>query len=217
MIICAVEEVSSGCLKIISGTGLFFIRTEYLSSISSDSLKSLINYSLNNIVEPKEFLNEDENDIINAKEAFLAEKTALKSLTRSEQCRFMLTQKLYEKGYSKQAVLKALDFLESKNLLDDQRFASSWIRTRAIGKAEGRKKLEVELASRGIKKSCIKIVLDDYFSETSEIELCKKALEKLLRINTSSDKLFNKLIQKGFSVKIINTVISQKNFKSESC
>ncbi|MCR5607107.1 MAG: recombination regulator RecX [Treponema sp.] len=195
----------------MSGTGPFFIRTEYLSFLSPDSLKCLINYSLNNIIEPKEFLQEEEDDILNAKEALLAEKAALKSLARSEQCRFMLAQKLYEKNFSKAAVNKALDFLESKDFLNDMRFASSWIRTRAIAKAEGRKKLELELAARGIKRTCIKDVLDKYFSETSEIELCNKALSKLLRLKTPSDKLFNKLIQKGFSVKIVNTVISQSN------
>lgn len=153
-----------------------------------------------------EFSEEFENDVVNAGLCFAAEKKALDYLNRSEQCRSGLFAKLVSKGFDKENINKALDYLEQKKDLDDFRFATAWLNNRKITHAEGRAKLSAELFSRGIKREFVETALDEFFTENSENDLCLRAYKKCLRLKKSDDKTTAYLLKNGFSIKLIQSV-----------
>ena len=157
MIVLSKEQVSAEVMKISSDSGLaFFIRNFYLKIVKPES-----------IFENAEFLDEEEQDIVDAGLAFAAESKAVEYLSRSEQSRFGLAKKLGNKNYERKSIEMALDYLEFKNYLSDERFARAWLNSRRINHSEGRTKLAAELASRGISKEISRIALDDFFFRKS--------------------------------------------------
>nr|WP_318681500.1 regulatory protein RecX [uncultured Treponema sp.] len=180
----------------------FFIRTVYLSLIQPEE-----------IVDSAEFLEDKEEELVDAGLCFAVEQKALDYLNRSEQYRMGLTAKLTAKGFSKFHINKALDYLEGKKYLDDRRFAGVWLRNRAITHAEGRTKLAMELASRGIDEAYIKEALDEFFEENSEEEICVRAYKKCVKIKKDEDKINSYLIKNGFSIKLIQKVRDDYGFE----
>lgn len=180
----------------------FFIRTVYLSLIQPDE-----------IVEGAEFLDEKEEELVDAGLCFACEQKALDYLNRSEQYRMGLTAKLAAKGFAKNHIESALDYLEGKKYLDDRRFAGVWLRNRAITHAEGRSKLSMELASRGINKAFINEALDEFFEENSEEKICMRAFKKCVKIKKDEDKITSYLIKNGFSIKLIKKVKEKYGFE----
>ena len=198
MIVLSKEQVSAEVMKISSDSGLaFFIRNFYLKIVKPES-----------IFENAEFLDEEEQDIVDAGLAFAAESKAVEYLSRSEQSRFGLAKKLGNKNYERKSIEMALDYLEFKNYLSDERFARAWLNSRRINHSEGRTKLAAELASRGISKEISRIALDDFFSENTEIELCKRDFFKISKSCADSEKIIRRLVVHGFSYSIIKKVMS---------
>lgn len=215
MTICAVQEVSSGCLKITaSGKPSFFIRTDYLDFLPSERLYALISFSLSTPAHQAEFNEAESEDIEKAASAFLAEKCALGYIGRAEQSRFLLSRKLESKGFSGAALKKALDFLEKTGLLSDLRYARSFLHSREA-KSEGRTRLSLELNSRGVRGDVAKMALDEYFSERNEIEICRNAYIKLFSKSADSQKTYSRLSRMGFSMKTIRRAL--ESIENENC
>lgn len=203
MFIYSIESPSSEVYKITCDKGSFFVKTVYLNLVDPSLLQ-----------KNAEFLDEQEEDIINAGLCYSAELKATEYLARAEQSRFGLTQKLLKKNYDSNSINRALDFLEEKNWLNDQRFCRSWLNTRKLSHFEGRTKLSAELSVRGIKKETVKAALDEFFSENDEIEIGIKCYEKCRRSGKDEEKTIAYMIQHGFSysaVKKIKEEISQNN------
>lgn len=197
MLIYGTEQVSPDVVKINSDAGLaFFIRISYLKIVSPEK-----------IIQNAEFCDDDEKDIIDAGMCYAAEMKAVEYLARAEQCRFKLTQKLINKKYERQYIERALDYLESKNYLNDRRFAQFWLNGRKINHSEGRTKLAAELAVRGISKEDSAAALDDFFETNNEAELCRKAYEKCLRIKKDPEKIIRTLISYGFQYNLIKKIM----------
>ena len=139
----------------------------------------------------------------NADEAYRCRRRALDLLARAEQCRYGLSLKLAKRGFSVSSVKNALDRLEAVGLLDDTRFAESWVRSRLRLKPEGPAKLKSSLAAKGISSAraaaAVQIVLEELGDEDSS-EALERAYEKLARRpSMTSRKLTAALIRRGFS------------------
>ena len=134
-------------------------------------------------------------------------EAAARSLARCEQCRASLERKLLQKEFSDETIKTALNFLESKKYLDDERYASFWVRTRCAFKPRGSARLINELCSRGISKEIAKKAVSSYFEQVDEEELCLEAYKKLLLKNKTEQKIIKSLADSGFSYKIIKSVL----------
>lgn len=182
----------------------FFVRTVYLSQVKQESLK-----------EGACFNQEESEDLINAGLAFAAERKALDYLGRCEQFRAGLMNKLLAKGFDKVYINLALDYLEKKEFLSDARFARSFLNMRKINHAEGRIRLEQELLGRGISKETAKNALDEFFEENSEEEICKRAIQKCIKLKKSEEKANAYLLRCGFPYKLIQNVRAELNGKED--
>ena len=199
MIIKKFEPTSTGLCRLTPDQGaIFYIRKEYLEHIDFEG-----------IYAGAEFPDDEVSELLDAGLASVVELKAISYLARCEQCRFKLTGKLAQKGYEKKYIDMALDFLESKKLLSDSRFATAWLNSRRTNHYEGRSKLSAELASRGISREVASAALDEFFAENDEYEICSKAYKKLKSKAKSEEKLLSSLMTAGFSWKMIKSVIEE--------
>ena len=140
LILTKIQQTSSDeIFELTSSDGsVFFIRSTYLQIINIEEIKNrFTDLNASSVI----FSQEESEDILCAGFAFSAEKKAEDYLGRSEQCRFKLTQKLLQKGFSENSIELALNRLESKNYLSDFRYATCWIRSRCISKFQGKTRL----------------------------------------------------------------------------
>jgi regulatory protein len=144
--------------------------------------------------------------LLAASYAYLAEQKAFLLLNRGEQCEFLLKQKLLKKNFAPAACQKALDYLREKGLLDDSRFVRAWLSERMGRKNEGRKRLESELARRGIPREIIQTELDVFFETHDETQILRAAYEKALRLKKSPQAVSRYLQGQGFSFAQIRRV-----------
>lgn len=196
MIIKTLVETSySGMFKLTPEEGsAFFVRKEYLP----EGLFELLNVGA-------EFSEDQADSLMDAGLTCAVELKAVGYLARAEQSRFGLTRKLIEKKYEKKYVEAALDYLEMKGYLSDLRFATAWLNTRRTNHYEGRSRLAAELASRGIAREVAGEALDEFFTENDEMEICRKAYEKLSK-SKSGEKLTAAMLRQGFTQKQIRNL-----------
>lgn len=197
MIVKSIAETSySGMFKVSFTEGAaFFVRQEYLHSID-----------VYDIVPEKEYSEEQTNELLDAGLTSAVELKAIEYLARAEQSRFGLNRKLIEKKYNKKYIQMALDYLEQKNYLSDERFSRAWLHSRKTNHFEGRTRLLAELQNRGISKDISTAMVEEFFSENDEYEICKKAYERLVKRGKSDEKLVAAMLQAGFSYKLIKQV-----------
>ena len=194
MIINSISQISlSGLYRIRPENGsVFYARQEYLSSIILTQLSA-----------GAEIDEENEEELLDAGLCVAVELKACDYLSRAEQSRFGLTQKLVKKSFQKKYINMALDYLESKDYLNDLRFSTAWLNTRKINHFEGRTKLLAELRNRGISEKTASKALNDFFSYNDEYEICKKAYQKYKKNGKTEDKLMQAMFKSGFSHKLI--------------
>ena len=190
-----VETSYSGMFKLTPEEGsAFFVRKEYLPEGLFERLDVGV-----------EFDDDETDSLLDAGLSCAVELKAVGYLARAEQSRFGLTRKLIEKKYEKKYVEAALDYLEGKGYLSDLRFAIAWLNTRRTNHYEGRSRLAAELASRGIARDVANTALDEFFTENDEMEICRKAYEKLSK-SKSGEKLTAAMLRQGFTQKQIRNL-----------
>lgn len=193
-----IKQISKDCFQLTFSSGsCFFIRLNYLASVSSERIKI-----------DEVFSEEELDELMDAGLAYSAERVAMSYLGRSEQCRFLLSQKLKRKGFEDSSIKTALDFLEMQGFLSDARFAQAWLRIRSINHVEGKIRLLSELMSRGIDRNIANAAVEEYFVDIDEESLFAKAADKCRKMGKKGPCAENYLRKKGFSQRQINSIIS---------
>ena len=201
MKIKSIEPTSyEGMYKLTPEQGVvFYVRQEYLSGIELDNVQC-----------GSEFVDDDEEALLDTGLICAVEIKAVSYLARSEQSRFGLKRKLLAKQYKSEYIDKALSFLESKNYLNDERYAAAWLNDRRINHYEGQTKLLLELQSRGIDKAVAADAVKEFFTDNDEEEICRKAYERFVKKGKSEDKLIEALLKAGFAYKMIKNVMDSE-------
>jgi regulatory protein len=150
--------------------------------------------------------------LLQADELFRCRRKAISLLSRAEQCRKGLEAKLIRKGWSRETVAASLDRLESAGLLDDRRFAETWVRGRLRSRPEGSSKLIGGLMAKGVNggiaREAVQSVLEE-LGDAAADDILRQALEKLSRRSDMDDeKLIRSLVRRGFGVSQVRKVIA---------
>lgn len=140
-----------------------------------------------------------------------AKRDGLKIIEKTYKTEKEVHNKLLAKGYEESIVLKALEFLDSYNFVDDEKYAKAYIKDKI--KAQGRDKIFYSLTSKGIDAETIKDSLSEV-DEDAEFEGAKKLglkkYEALIKRENDSRKIQGKLKQylasKGYSWEMIKRV-----------
>ena len=153
----------------------------------------------------------EQSDKVEAKERASLSLSAMNMLAMREHSRFELEQKLGKKSEDNTLIVQVLDKLESDNLLDDQRFAQMFVRSKASN-GFGPYKIEQELQAKGVIKSLIAdtlIELDiNWFENASELYL--KRVARCVEIDIKEKyKQSRYLKNRGFSSEIARDVVGE--------
>lgn len=194
--ITSIKIINDSLLQItVDSLNTFYLRKNYLEK-------------QNIIFDVEEELSQEEfEDCLNAGLTFAVEKKAMEYLAKTEQSRFLLKNKLKKKEHPIFAIEKSLDYLELKGYLNDSRYAMAFLRNRSISHFEGKNRLLQELLQRGVEKKIAQEQIDFFFEEKDEIEICKKALEKLRRIGKKEEKIPSILEKLGFSYRVFREIL----------
>ena len=129
--------------------------------------------------------------------------------------------KLIQKGYPEEIIEMVLGILIKANLLNDERFATNFSRSKIEGKSWGPEKIRSELYIKGIEKELLEQVIRKMYEEYSQFDLIRKLLTKRLRYQDELEKKDMKrhidyLKRRGFRWDVIRKVIAEyENFKLE--
>jgi len=132
------------------------------------------------ILETNRELSSQEEDAFRfAAVCYRAERAALRLIARAEQNSLGLTVKLERRKFDTAVTKAVVSRLLDQNLLDNERFAERWIRSRlALMKPPSPQGLLVALGKRGIdRKSSLKAI-DKVLDPQTEYELLLKYIKK---------------------------------------
>ena len=148
------------------------------------------------------------NDILGKR----ATKRAMHLLERQERTEKQLRDKLQQNHYPKQCIEQAIAYVKSYHYVDDERYASVYIRYHQ--EKESRQKLTQKLMMRGISREIIERAMEEEFvaDECVQIEelLRKRGFDLESADETIRRKTIQFLIRKGFKTRDIFRIIRQE-------
>jgi regulatory protein len=120
-------------------------------------------------------------------------------------------RKLAEKEFPEDVIDLVLERLRDLQLLDDDRYARSWVENRSEFRPRGRRLLEYELRQRGIDRETIEQALTDLDEQALAYQAAVKQSRKLAGADWQSfqKKLFAFLARRGFDYETIQPVVQQ--------
>ncbi|MFH1601965.1 MAG: regulatory protein RecX [Candidatus Shapirobacteria bacterium] len=107
---------------------------------------------------------------------------------------------------------KIIKDLKDESLLSDLNFARWWVEQRFVFRPRSVLELKGELARRGVSRNLIDRALaeSDYDEEQMAKSLLEKKLKTLADIKEKRKKLISYLARKGFSYKLIKSLIDER-------
>jgi len=134
----------------------------------------------------------------------------LKYRDRSEK---EIVNRLKKKKVSREVIEKVIAELKSLSLLDDRKFAKSWIQER-IRKGYGLLKIKVELKEKGIDQDLLKDLLQDINKDAWVLpqirELVQKRIKKYNKIDLNvKRKILSYLVRRGFPYEKVIRVLKE--------
>lgn len=142
-------------------------------------------------------------------------QVALRFLRIRLYSRAELTLHLRRRGFPPQTVTSVINMLEQQGVLDDLRFARSWIAGIMARRPAWGKRLEAELRSRGVAREVITQALEEALSNASEVELAREVALRRLRAyhrfppEVRGRRLISFLQRRGFSPETAASVVRE--------
>ncbi|MBM3253286.1 MAG: regulatory protein RecX [Candidatus Omnitrophica bacterium] len=151
-----------------------------------------------------------QNEIESAKDA------ALRLLTFCPRSIKEISDRLREKGFSKEAIEKSIIRLKEIGYLDDLKFTKNWINSSLEKNPVSIKVIKEQLISKGIDGKTIEEALLDLKEVLDEYRMAKRLLAKRLEVLGDLDqvkvlkKAYPYLKRRGFSDEVIERVLREK-------
>jgi regulatory protein len=141
--------------------------------------------------------------------------TALRILTRKDHSKHELSQKLKTRGYAGEIIDKVISECERFDYIDDERTTQVFIR-QLQRKGYGRKRIQFELNSKGLRGEDLQAVLSKSISDADEYQSAEKIFRKQARrfdrekdSIKRKDKIYRFLYGRGFSKAVISELINK--------
>lgn len=167
----------------------------------------------------QEIGDEEYSEIISENELIIAKQVAYNYATYSARTEKQVAEKLKKSGFNENTIQLAIDFLKAYNLIDDKKYAESFINEKAKFKKWGINKIKIELLKKGIDKNIIDEQIRDLYSEEIDFENAIKLAERKMKAITNKpiekqrQSLINYLQNKGYKWEIIMKVLQELKFK----
>lgn len=130
-----------------------------------------------------------EQELINAKQA------AYNYVSYKSRSEHQIKEKLSSKGFTQDLIEDAIQFLYEFNLLDDRKFARSFVKSKIELKKYGKGRLKIELLKKGINKEIIEDTLNEVYPEHDKYKMALELAEKKYRIirNKPKNKIYTSI------------------------
>ncbi len=109
-------------------------------------------------------------------------------------------------GVSNEVADRVFDRLVEKGYIDDEQFARWWVENRNLRKGTSRRKLQAELAAKGVPSTITTMMLEA--SERTDKSELQKIVAKKRAKYPDEQKLMQYLARQGFSYDAIKSVLS---------
>src|SRR5947208_9986965 len=107
--------------------------------------------------------------------------SALRALMRRAHSFFEMRTYLERRAEEHAGASRVLARLKQEQMIDDGRYALDFARSRANLRRQGPHRIAQELRRRGIANEHITAAIDQVFSETDEVALVRKVIERRMR------------------------------------
>ena len=114
-----------------------------------------------------------------------------------------------KKGVSKALTERVFDRIILKGYVNDEAFARYWVENRQLRKGISKRKLQAELASKGVDRSIVESLLSE--TDRTDEEEIQKIIEKKMGRYSDTQKLMQYLARQGFSYDDIKQAIENSN------
>lgn len=138
----------------------------------------------------------------------LAKERALKLLGYRERSAFELHRKLRDSGFSDSVSSAVVRRFSEIELIDDERFASGWIRSRRA-RGYGERRIARELAEKGLAPELVAAVLQIEDGEDETDRAVKTLRGKVPRDPADVQRLTKRLLGRGFSLSVAREAVSR--------
>lgn len=148
------------------------------------------------------------NELLTIANEDKAYSRALDYLARRPRSEWELTDYLRRKQYPGEVITKILNKLRKKGMLDDAKFAQSWIESRNLTKPTSKRKLQLELRKKRVPQNIIDGALANF--DDQELVALQHVIEKKRRLRQYQDplKLTAYLARQGFAYEQIKAALS---------
>lgn len=155
----------------------------------------------------QEFEKEAYQEIKDTAEEDKAYMRSLDLLARRPRSTWEMEQYLKRKGYEADLVQKILNRLSNRGLINDRKFAESWVVSRRLLKSVSKRRLLQELQQKKISSQIISEILEA--DETDELAVLKEIVQKKQAQSRYQDpqKLTAYLLRQGFNYHDVSSVM----------
>lgn len=159
------------------------------------------------IIEGEELSNYDE--ILSEVLIPRAKKRAMHLLEKMDRTKADIRSKLRRNGYPDEAINAAIEYIESYNYLNDERYAYMYVRNYCNSRSRNR--IMQDLYRKGVDKDTINDAIESEYSVDEEELIKMYIIKRGYDVDNASmkdrDKMFRFLISKGFSLDEIQRLI----------
>jgi regulatory protein len=161
------------------------------------------------LYEGKEITQEQISSIKDFEKLNDAKEKARNYISYRERSKKEITNYLTSKGIQKETAKKVLDDFEKTDLVNDNRFALSWIKNRNEFNPKGNFALKMELRNKGVDETEIENLLHSVDEKENARKALEKAIKKYGKKSSSKKKILEYLNRRGFEFQTALDVINE--------
>lgn len=180
-----------------------YIDGEFAAGLYKDTV---VKYHL---YENKEITPAEISSIKEFEEFIDAKEKVLNFISYRERSQKEIKDYLSNKEVCRETIDKVLSDLEKAGLIDDRRFALTWIKNRNKINPRGNFALRLELQKKGIEEDEIEKLLGDIDEKENARKVLNKAVKKYGIKASSKNKILKYLQRRGFSIKTSIEVLEE--------
>lgn len=180
-----------------------YIDGEFFTGLYKDTV---LNYHL---YEGKEITKSEVSEIEEFERLTEAKEKAKNYLSYRQRSKKEIKDYLSNKGFEESVIKKVLSDFEEAKLVDDHKFAVSWIKDRNKRNPKGKFALKMELRYKGIDEAEIERLLKTVDEKKNARRALQKAIKKYENKDEARKKIFGYLKRRGFNMRIAKEVMKE--------
>jgi regulatory protein len=141
----------------------------------------------------------------------VAYQQAIRLLSYRPRTQHEIRQNLSQHGFAEESIDAVVNRLLKSGLVDDLRFAQSWVENRSEMRPRSQRALAYELKRRGVDRQIIEQSLASIDEEALAYQAALKKTDKFVNLdwNDFRQKLYRYLSQRGFNFEVISQVTAR--------